>query len=259
MKKLLTAILLTAMALTLTPAIGQDKKKIRIGIEAAYPPFSEELADGTYKGFDIDIANALCESMKAECTLVKQEWDGMIPALMAKKFDAIVASMSITEERKQKVDFTNKYYQTPARFVRKKGSGIEINAESLKGKTVGVQKATIHEKFLNDNYGNAVTVKSYGSQDEVYLDLKAGRVDLILQDSVAAQEGFLKTEAGKDYEFVGPKFSDPKWFGEGAGIAIRKGDNALRDALNKAIDDIRANGKYKEIQDKYFDFDVYGT
>src|SRR3546814_243421 len=162
-------------------------------------------------------------------------------------------------ERKEKVDFTNKYYNTPAKFVRKKGSGIEITEEGLKGKSVGVQRATIHDNFVTEVYGDTVEVKRYGTQDEAYLDMVAGRIDLLLADSVAMKGGFLDTEQGKDYEFVGPDFSDPKYFGDGAGIALRKDDDDLREKLNAAIDAIRANGVYKSIQDKYFDFNVYGS
>jgi arginine/ornithine transport system substrate-binding protein len=262
-KKLISAVFIAALAIGATlgavQADAKEWKKVRVGVEGAYPPFSEVTADGKLVGFDIDIANALCEEMKVECELITQDWDGIIPALQARKYDAIIASMSITPERKEKVDFTNKYYNTPAKFVRKKGSGIEITKESMKGKAVGVQRATIHDNFVTEVYGDAVEVKRYGTQDEAYLDMVAGRVDLLLADSVAMLGGFLETDAGKDYEFVGPDFSDPKYFGEGAGIAVRKGEDDLLKMLNQAIDTIRANGKYKAIQDKYFDFDVYGS
>ena len=256
MKKMLSAAFAAIFALASTQ-VGAEIKQVRIGVEGAYPPFSSVDSDGKLEGFDIDIANALCAEMKAECTLVTQDWDGIIPALLARKYDAIIASMSITEERKMKVDFTNKYYNTPAKFVRKKGADIEITPDSLKGKVIGVQRATIFENYLNDVYPDVVEVKSYGSQDEAYLDMGAGRLDLLLADSVAMSDGFLGTDSGKDYEFVGPDITG-KWFGEGAGIALRKGDDELRNAFNSAIDAIRANGKYKEIQDKYFDFDVFG-
>jgi len=196
--------------------------------------------------------------MGVECELVAQDWDGIIPGLMARKYDAIIASMSITEERKKKVAFSNKYYNTPAKFVRKKGSDIEISEEGLKGKTVGVQRATTHDSFVSDNFGDSVEIKRYGTQDEAYLDMASGRLDLLLADSVAMKDGFLDTEQGADFEFVGPGYTDVKWFGPGAAVALRKKDEDLRDMFNKAIDDIRANGKYKEIQDKYFEFDVYG-
>ncbi|MGE5766175.1 MAG: ABC transporter substrate-binding protein [Bacteroidota bacterium] len=263
MKKFISAVFVAALALgsALSPAGADAKewKKVRIGVEGAYPPFSEVTADGKLVGFDIDIANALCAEMKVECELITQDWDGIIPALQARKYDAIVASMSITPARKEKVDFTKKYYNTPAKFVRKKGSGIEITEEGMKGKVVGVQRATIHDNFVTDVYGKSAEVKRYGTQDEAYLDMVAGRVDLLLADSVALDGGFLQTEQGKDYEFVGPDYNDPKYFGEGAGIAVRKGEEDLLKMLNTAIDSIRANGTYKAIQDKYFEYDVYGS
>ncbi|SHO50328.1 ABC transporter substrate-binding protein [Desulfopila aestuarii] len=249
------AILLCLLGTTVQ---ANDWKKVRIGVEGAYPPFSYVQPDGQLAGFDIDIAKALCEAMGSECVLVAQDWDGIIPALLAKKYDAIIASMSITEERKQKVDFTHKYYQTPAKFIQEKGMMNAFSTEAMKGKKVGVQRATIHDRYLTDNYGQSVEIVRYASQDEAYLDLTAGRVDMLLADSVALSDGFLKKPEGKNYEFIGPDLSDPKWFGEGAGIAIRKGETDLAEKFNKAIDTIRANGVYKQIQDKYFDFNVYG-
>ena len=256
MKRLISAFFIAGLAFGAGHALAQDK--LRIGVEGAYPPFSEVTPSGELKGFDIDIAHALCEEMQVECELVQQDWDGIIPALNARKYDAIVASMSITPERKKSVDFTNKYYQSPAKFVRKKGSGIEITEEGLKGKTVGVQRATIHDNYISSEYGDDVEIKRYATQDEAYLDMVAGRVDLLLADSTALSEGFLKTEQGQDYEFVGPDLTDPKYFGEGAGIAVRKGDDELRLRLNAAIDEIRKNGTYDRIAKKYFDFDIYG-
>lgn len=258
MKKFMVVFALCMFLAASGQAMAKDWKKIRIGVEGAYPPFSYVKPDGELAGFDIDIARALGEAMGAEVTLVPQDWDGIIPALLAKKYDAIIASMSITEERKKKVAFSKKYYRTPAKFIIKKGMMPAFSKEALKGKTVGVQRATIHDQYLTDVYGKDVEIKRYGSQDEAYLDLVAGRVDMLLADSVALSDGFLKKEEGKDYEFVGPDLNDRKWFGDGAGIAIRKQDKELEALLNKAIDTIRENGVYKSIQDKYFDFDVYG-
>ena len=258
MKKLLIVLALIALVFAVGTVQAKDWKKVRIGVEGAYPPFSSTTADGKLVGFDIDIALALCKAMDAECTLVPQDWDGIIPALLARKYDAIIASMSITEERKKKVAFTNKYYQTPAKFITRKGSVSEFTPDVLKGKAVGVQRATIHDNYITDNYGKDVTIKRYATQDEAYLDIAAGRVDFLLADSVAISEGFLKKPEGADYEFVGPDLTDPKWFGEGAGIAIRKGDTDLVEKFNAAIDKIRADGTYKAIQDKYFNFNVYG-
>jgi lysine-arginine-ornithine-binding protein len=258
MGKLLRVALASVALVLLAGAAEAAMKKVKIGTEGAYPPFNFIDKDGKLQGFDVDIANALCEKMKAECTIVAQDWDGIIPGLIAKKYDAIVASMSITEERKKQVDFTAKYYNTPAKFVTKTGSGIEISKTGLTGKIIGVQVSTIHENFARDNFGDVAEIKAYDTQENANLDLVAGRVDVIFADSVALDEGFLKTDMGKDFEFVGPDFTDPKWFGDGAGIAVRKEDTALRDALNAAIAEIRKDGTYKKIQDKYFTFDVYG-
>ncbi len=259
MKKALTVAMILGLALLLAApmtASAKDWKKVRIGVEGAYPPFSSVTPDGKLIGFDIDIAKALCAAMGADCKLVTQDWDGIIPALLAKKYDCIIASMSITEERKKKVAFSNKYYNTPAKFVAKKGAVKEFSKAAIKGKSVGVQRATIHDRYLTENYGKEVEIKRYGTQDEAYLDIKAGRVDMLLADSIALSEGFVKKEA--DFEFVGPDLSDPKWFGVGAGIACRKADTGLVKKLNEAIAKIRADGTYKKIQDKYFDFNVYG-
>ncbi|WP_284735945.1 ABC transporter substrate-binding protein [Dongia deserti] len=258
MKRITTWLLAGAMlAATFGSAIAEDMKKVKIGTEGAYPPFNSIDPNGKLVGFDIDIAKALCKAAKFDCEFVVQDWDGIIDGLNAKKYDAIIASMSITEERKKVVDFTKKYYNTPAKFVAKKDANLEISPEGLKGKAVGVQRATIHENFLRDNFPD-VDIRTYATQDEANADLVAGRVDLVMADSVALLEGFLETPEGADFEFVGPNYSEPKWHGEGAGIAIRKGDTELLNALNKAIDQIRADGTYKAINDKYFDFDVYG-
>ncbi len=258
MKKTITVIIAVALMGLGSATFAKEWDKIRIGVEGAYPPFSAVTTSGELIGFDIEIAQALCDEIGAECSLVQQDWDGIIPALLARKYDAIIASMSITEERKKKVAFSKKYYNTPGKFAQAKGAGNEITTESLAGKTVGVQRATTHDNFITSVFGDAVDVRRYGSQDEVYLDAVAGRLDLLLADSVAMAEGFLNTEEGAGWEFVGPGFSDPEYFGEGAGVAIRKGDEDLVELFNNAIDAIRANGTYKAINDKYFEFDVYG-
>ena len=259
MKKLIALAVILVFVFAFGTVQAKDWKKIRIGVEGAYPPFSYVTPSGELAGFDIDVAKALVKAIGAEVQLVAQDWDGIIPALLARKYDAIIASMSITEERKKKVAFTNKYYQTPAKFVCKKGSMAAFSKDAVKGKKVGVQRATIHDRYLTDNYGKDVEIKRYGTQDEAYLDLVAGRVDMILADSVAISDGFLKKPEGKDFQFIGPDLNDRRWFGDGAGIAIRKQDKDLVELFNKAIEQIRADGTYKKIQDKYFDFNVYGN
>ncbi len=259
MKKVLTVLLVLLIGAAVSTVGATDIKKIRIGTEGAYPPFNFIDPNGNLQGFDIDIANALCEAAGVQCEFVTQDWDGMIPGLLAKKYDAIIASMSITEERKQRVDFTNKYYQTPARFVAKKGTDIQITKEGLAGKTVGVQRATVSENFIRDNFGKDINIKSYATQDEANMDLVSGRLDLVFADAVVLMEGFLNIDAGKDYDFIGPGYTDKEWFGDGIGIAIRKGEEDLLKLLNEAIEKIRADSTYKKINDKYFNFDVYGN
>jgi arginine/ornithine transport system substrate-binding protein len=257
MKKGILVSIIVCFFLTAATAFAGDIKQVRIGTEGAYPPFNLVDKNGELQGFDVDIAKALCEAAGVECKFVVQDWDGMIPGLLAKKYDAIIASMAITKEREKKVAFTNKYYMTPAKFVAKKGAGIDITPEGLKGKVVGVQRATTHENFVRDKFGT-VTIKSYATQDEANMDLVSGRVDLVIADSVVLLEGFINTEQGKDCEFTGPGFTDEQWYGKGIGIAIRKGDKGLVALFNEAIKKIRANDVYKTINDKYFDFDVYG-
>ena len=258
-RRLIALAMPVALALATVTAQAQapDWKKIRIGVEGAYPPFSEVGPDGKLKGFDIDIALALCAEMKAECTLVQQEWDGIIPALQSRKFDAIVASMAITEERLKVVNFTAKYYNTPSRLVAKAGAKLEASAAGLKGKRIGVQRSTIQDRFVTATFTQSEIVR-YAKADEVYLDLAAGRVDAVFSDTLAVDGGFLKKPQGKGFAFFGPSYDDPKFFGTGSGIAVRKADTALQAKFNAAIAAIRANGVYKKINDRYFDFDVYG-
>jgi arginine/ornithine transport system substrate-binding protein len=253
-------LLVATLAVTAASGMVQAKewKMVRFGIEGAYPPFSWTEADGSLKGFDVDMANALCAEMAVKCKIVPQDWDGIIPSLLARKYDAIIAAMSITEERKQKVAFTDKYALIPNKFIAKKGSDLAFTKEGLKGVKIGVQRATTHDKYLTENYGDDVDIVRYGSFDEAYLDLANGRIAAVLGDASALEEGVLNKASGENYEFVGPSLTDPKWFGDGFGIATRKQDKDLTAKLNQAIKSLRDNGEYQKIQSKYFNYDVYG-
>jgi len=256
--KILAGVVMVA-SLAASGASADTMRKVRIGTEGAYPPFNSIDASGQLVGFDIDIANALCAAAKFECTFVVQDWDGIIPALQANKYDAIIASMSITPKRMEVVDFTRKYYNTPAKFVAAENMEFDFTPETgLDGKKIGVQGSTIHEDFARATWPKAEVV-TYATQDEANADLVSGRVDLVMADSVALLEGFLEADGGQGFAFAGPDYNDPKFHGEGAGIAIRKGEQELVDAFNKAIDQIRADGTYQAINAKYFDFDVYGA
>ena len=236
-----------------------DEDSLRIGIEAAYPPFSYKTPEGNLGGFDYDIGNALCDEMKVKCQWVIQEFDGMIPSLKVRKIDAVLSSMSITDDRLKSVDFSEKYYHTPGKFAMKAGSLINDPLVDLKGKKVGVQRSSTYDRFATEQLEKAgVEIVRYSSQNEAFLDLASGRLDATLADIVNTDESFIKTPAGKGFALVGRDINDPKYFGRGAGIALRKGDTANAARLNAAIDAIRANGKYQQIQAKYFAFDIYG-
>jgi polar amino acid transport system substrate-binding protein len=225
--------------------------KIRIATEGAYAPFNMVDAEGNLIGFDVDIANALCEQMKADCEIVAQDWDGIIPGLRARKYDAIIASMSITKERLRVVDFSEKYYSNVLAFVAPKGKALETSKQGLKGLTIGAQRATIAGQRLEDVYGDVVNVKLYDTQDNAYLDLNSGRLDAILSDKFPAYD-WLRSDDGKGFEFKGADIDiDDK-----IAIAVRKGDK-LKDELSAAIKAIVENGKYEEINQKYFPFSIY--
>ncbi|MBO3760712.1 ABC transporter substrate-binding protein [Ciceribacter sp. L1K23] len=246
---------IAALSLFAGSAMAEDK--LIIGTEGAYPPFNNLEADGTLVGFDIDIAKALCEEMKVTCEFVTNDWDGIIPALQAKKFDAIIASMSITPERAEKVDFTHKYYNTPPALAVPKDSPItDATAEGLKGKVIGAQGSTTHSNYAEKHMPDS-ELKLYPTADEYKLDISNGRVDAVVDDVVVLSE-WVKSDAGSCCKILATLPVDVEINGEGAGIAIRKGETELAEKFNAAIDAIRANGKYKEINDKYFDFDVYG-
>ena len=235
--------------------------ELMVAIDPTYEPFTFKTADGQPTGFDVDIANALCEQIKRKCVFVEQVWDSMIPGLNAKKYDVIISSMSITDDRMKEVDFTEKYYNTPSRIVLKKGIKF-TDAASIKGKKIGVLKGSTQEKYAMGELKTAgVVVNSYEAQDQVYLDIKSGRLDGTVADYMEATGGFLSKPEGAKYELVGPDLKDPKYFGYGAGIALRKGEDALKAELNGAIKAIRSAPTYKTINDKYFakyNIDVYG-
>lgn len=254
MKKLLLAVALGSVC-AVSFAQGKD---LKVAIDPTYEPFTYKTADGKPTGFDVDIATALCAQIKRKCVFVEQVWDSMIPGLQAKKYDVIVSSMSITDERLKSIDFTDKYYNTPSRVVVKKSVKFDGPA-SLKGKKLGVLKGSTQEKYAIGELKTAgAEIISYEAQDQVYLDIKAGRLEGTVADFVEVTGGFLSKPEGKDYNLVGPELYTQKYFGIGVGIGLRKGQDDLKKELNTAIRAIRSNGTYKTINDKYFKFDVYG-
>jgi polar amino acid transport system substrate-binding protein len=256
-KRLALALSAAALALSVGAADAQDRMKLKIGTEGAYPPFNNLTSDGKLEGFDVDIARALCEEMNADCEFVTQDWDGIIPALQAGKFDAIIASMSITPERAEQVDFSKKYYNTPPAIAAPKDTDIAgVTKEALAGKTVGAQGSTTHFNYSEATYTDS-EVRAYPTAQEYQLDLANGRLDAVNDDVVVLSE-WLASPDGECCKLVGTITPVEEIHGPGAGIAVRKGETELAEKFNAAIDAIRANGKYKAINEKYFDFDVYG-
>jgi arginine/ornithine transport system substrate-binding protein len=231
---------------------------LRVAVEGADPPFNYIDKDGNLAGFDVDIAEALCARLRMRCELVQQDWDGMVPGLLLGKYDAIVSSMAITAARKQALNFAGPYYQSiPARFVARKGDQIEATPEGLAGKRIGVQRATTQAILLRVHFPDAVPAL-YDNESALEQDLASGTIDLAFADQVSLDAGFLKSDAGKGFAFVGPPVADPAIDGEGAGIALRQEDGDLVAAINRALAALRADGTYKKLNDKYFDFDIGG-
>lgn len=251
---MLRAVTAVSLALTLIFAanIATAGEKIRIATEGFYAPFNFVDKDGKLAGFDVDIGEALCKKISADCEFVQKDWDGLIPSLVGKEFDVILASMSITEERAKKVSFTLPYYSNMLTFIGGKDSAIEATKDGLKGKSVGTLRNTVSATYLQENYGNVVNVQLYDTQDAALADLTAKKIDLVLGDNLPSYS-WLKTDAGKDHKFVG-EFID---IDDRIGIAVRKDDEALLEKLNEALVLILEDGTYQEINEKYFPFSIY--
>jgi len=266
--------ILTVLA-SLLLVINANADNIKIGTEGAYPPWNSKDAAGNLIGFEVELANELCKIMKHNCTIVEQDWDGMIPALVSRKFDAIMAGMSITDERKKTINFSQGYADEVASLAVMKGSKNEglktlsainltdISADeqatldtlikAFKGKTIGVQTATIHQNFLDSGLMGKVKVRTYKTQDEVNLDLAAGRIDAALAAAVAFTD--YAEKSGKAVVLTGPTFAGGD-FGNGVGVGIRKGDSELLNDFNAAIDKARDEGIISKLAIKHFGFDA---
>ena len=263
------------LLITLFLSVSANADKIRIGTEGAYPPWNSKDASGKLIGFEVELAWTLCRYIGKQCEIVEQDWDGMIPALIMRKFDAIMAGMSITDERKKAINFSQGYADEVASLAVMKGSNLEgmqtsegINLAkksgavkkdlktitgALAGKTVCVQTATIHQNFLESGDVGKVDVRTYKTQDEVNLDLASGRCDVALAAAVAFTDYAEKSK--KPVVLVGPTFSGGA-FGNGVGVGIRKDDAELLKAFNSAINKARKNGDISRIATKWFGFDA---
>lgn len=250
-------MLLAAACLMAAPVAAQE---VKVGIAAeAYPPFASPDASGNWVGWEVDIINAVCAAAEMQCVITPVAWDGIIPSLTSGQIDVIMASMSITDERKQSIDFSDKYYNTPTVIVGTKGVEMAPTAEGLAGKIIGVQASTVHAAYVEKHFAaTAGEIKIYQTQDEANSDLAAGRIDATQADSIAL-DAFLATDAGKACcELKGAVADDPEVLGLGVGAGVRKGDDALREKINAAIKKIREDGTYDKITANYFASSIYG-
>ncbi|KAF1057173.1 MAG: Lysine/arginine/ornithine-binding periplasmic protein [Pseudomonas citronellolis] len=221
-----------------------------------YPPFSEKQPNGQWTSFEPDLIHKLCAQMQAQCEIDEVAWDGIIPALMAKKIDVIFNSMSITEEREKQIAFSVPYYDTPVAVAAPASSDIQISPEGLKGKVIGVQISTVSSNFLKQHYEKIADIRYYDTQDSVNADLVAGRIDLMLADGVAVKS-FLDSPDAKAANIVnkGEVPYDPL-FGRGVGAGLRKDDTALKAQLDAAITKLLASDDYKALSNHYFGLSV---
>jgi len=259
MKRQMLKTVLGGLCMAAGVAFAQDV--VRIGTLSDYPPFEYKDASGQLKGMEIELAKVMCKHIQAKCEYVTMDFDALIPALKAKKIDAVLAQMSITDERKKAVDFSDLFTLAPVQYVAKTGSGITQDPATLRGKTVGVYSGSNHETYLNKRLPKAksgIATKSYPNQDAIWLDLEAGRLATTLTDTTVAHEWLAKTGKAKGFDFAGQPLNDVEMFGEGTGIAVRKGD-PLKARLNSAIKQVLADGTFAAENKKVFPFSIAPT
>ncbi|AMD02641.1 transporter substrate-binding domain-containing protein [Halomonas chromatireducens] len=253
MKRYLGITLLGA-ALVAGPAQARDSyDHVRFGVDVPYEPMEYRTPEGELTGFDIDLGNALCDEMGITCEWVEQQWDGIIPGLMARNYDAIMSSMTINEERRAQVLFSDAYFMPPSAWFGPADSDIDLpSEETLEGKTLGVQRGTLQDSYATDFYGDVATIRRYPTADDMLLDMESGRLDLVFVNYPVGKTTLLDSERG-DYRVVGEMIREPyKYFGDGIAIAFRPRDEALAERFNEALATLKENGTYDEIHDRYF-------
>lgn len=233
---------------------------IKVGVAAeAYPPFTSPDSSGHWTGWEIDLMNAMCKDQKLDCVITPFAWDGIIPALSAGQIDMIMSSMSITPERQKVIDFSDKYYVTPLGMAVAKDATFGMEPADLAGKVIGVQVSSSNEVYAKKFFGKGSTFQEYQTQDELNVDLAAGRIDADVADVVTLTD-FINSDFGQTCcKLLGALPYDAETLGIGVGAGFRKSDTALRAKFNKGLADVRASGKYEKISKSYFNFDIYGN
>ena len=227
-----------------------QERPLRIAFDVPYEPFEYRTPDGELTGFEVELADAMCEEMNRECDFVVQAWDGMIPGLMARKYDAIMSSMSITEQRARRVLFSEPYYRTPGGWFAKKDTSVDVTDRSaMEGRVVGVQRGTTMDNYVTENLGDIVKVKRYTTADDMALDLESGRLDLVFVDYPVGEEYFLTKD---NFREIG----EPVKLGKGVAVAMRKRDRELAKEINEALKSLKNDGTYDAIMKRYFDYSI---
>ena len=249
MKKLIVAAS-CALAVAAGTVHAKDWKEIRIAFDVPYEPFEYKDENGELTGFEVELADAMCKEIQAECEFVIQAWDGMIPGLVARKYDAIMSSMSITPERAERVLFSEPYYITPGGWFAREDFNVDVtDKEAMKGKVVGVQRGTTMDTYVTKNLADVVTIKRYTTADDMVLDLEGRRLDVVFVDYPVGEQAILSKEGFKE---VG----EPVKLGEGVGVAMRKRDTDLAEKVNAALKKLKEDGTYDAIMKKYFNYDI---
>lgn len=258
--KLATAILLVGASLTanVSALANDDREQVRIAVDVPYPPFEYRNADGELAGFEIDLGNELCQRAKLNCEWVVQGWDGIIPGLLSRKYDAILSSMRITSARQQQVRFTEPYAMSPKVWVARRGSGIDIDdMETLNGVAVGVQRGTTQDNYVTERYADTLEIQRYATAADVALDLQSQRLELAFINYPVALDTLKVDTPDSEFVQVGPRINSPESiFGKGNAIAVRPRDKELADTFNQALDSIYADGTFVELMEQYFDYDL---
>ncbi len=257
MKRLLSATCIATLLIS-GSAMARVPDNVRLAIDVPYEPFVYRAPNGQLEGFEIDLGNELCKRASLECSWVEQPWDGIIPGLMARKYDAILSSMAITPERERQVLFSIPYYNTPSIWITSRDRDINVDdKDSLKGLSVGVQRGSIRDVYVTEMYGDVLDIRRYGSSQDVKNDLESGRLDLAFEDYPLAIESIDFRNEDSPFKQIGAEISTPKRiFGSGAAMAFRTRDKALAEKFNQAIRDVYADGTFDKMMHQYFDYDL---
>ncbi|WP_269508819.1 ABC transporter substrate-binding protein [Burkholderia sp. IMCC1007] len=251
MKKAIAGLVIL---MTAASAHAGDATRLRFGVDPSYAPFESKASSGQLVGFDIDVGNEICRRVNARCVWVETAFDGIIPALKGRKFDAILSALSVTPQRETQLAFSTSLFNTPSRLIGLRGRDITPTVASLRGKRVGVAQGSTQETYARTYWAPAgIEVVSYANQELVNNDLRAGRLDATLTDMVAASQGFLKTPQGAGYAFLGEPVVDEKTLGKGVAIGLRKEDGALREKIDGAIAAMKQDGTIRRLEQRYFD------